>query len=310
MRASTHNKYITVNNIVAYLLFSIFGFLTGTANAFQPQQSTNSVIKNVLNDIITNPVPNILDMMNTIAKVPPPPPKSKSASPYILTWEGDVEAHIRQALEHRDPTTPYMVGVAGIPGSGKSTSAEILTANLQDVGCALLPADGYHYSKHHLEAQPNGIDLLWRRGAPDTFDAAALLHDLQSIRRGCSDDDECIWIPGFDHAAGDPTPAAHCFDPHQHRVVICEGLYLLHDADGFDAVRDLFDLTIFVDASVDQCMDRLKIRNQCIPGYTKEEIAHRVNVVDRVNAYTVHRSANRADLVVPSATSSGAAVGQ
>lgn len=223
--------------------------------------------------------------------------------PYIiLTWEGDVEQHVREALAQRDPSTPFMVGVCGIPGSGKSVSSEILTQNLQDVGCALLPADGYHFYKKDLEAKTNGVDLLWRRGAPDTFDAAGLVRDLQRIRFGRTNDDECL-IPGFDHAKGDPTPAEHAFRRAEHRVVVCEGLYLLHPEDGFETVRDLFDLTIFVDASIDRCMDRLKIRNRVIPGYTVAEIEHRVEVVDRINAETVHRSQKRAHLVVPSITS-------
>ena len=236
----------------------------------------------------------------TKAPPPPPPASPKQTSPYILTWEADVEAHIRQALEHRDPSVPFMVGVCGIPGSGKSCSSEMLTANLQDVGCTLLPADGYHYYKKDLESKENGVDLLWRRGAPDTFDAQALYNDLRAIRNGV--DEECILVPGFCHSDGDPTPNAHCFNRFEHKVVVCEGLYLLHEGDGFDKVRDLFDMTIFVDACIDRCMDRLKIRNRCIPGYTPEEIAHRVDAVDRINAQTVHRSSNRADLVVASAT--------
>lgn len=285
--------------LFACLLWLLLEF-TGT-DAFQQ----SAIIRNVLNNIMTTTAqtPNILDFMEKVSKVATSttPSSASNSHQLILTWETDVEAHIREALQDRDPSKPYMVGVVGIPGSGKSTSAEILTANLQDVGCALLPADGYHLCKNELQARDNGVDLIWRRGAPDTFDATAMIRDLKSIRQG--HDEECILIPGFDHAVGDPTPNAHCFNRMEHKVVICEGLYLLHDADDFEEVRDLFDMTIFVDASIDICMDRLKIRNQCIPGYTREEISYRVDVVDRINAQTVRRSANRADLVVPSATS-------
>lgn len=237
-----------------------------------------------------------------LGTLPPkePQPALPAASPYILTWETDVEAHIRHALEQRNPDKPFMVAICGIPGSGKSTSSEMLQAQLNDVGCALLPADGYHYYRDYLMSQPNSADLIWKRGAPNTFDAVSLVHDLTNIRNGTQD---YVWIPGFDHANGDPTPAAHCFRRQQHKVVLCEGLYLLHDGDGFEHVRDLFDLTIYVEANLDLCMQRLKIRNRCIPGYTPAEINHRVDSVDRSNALTVERSAIRADLAVPSATS-------
>lgn len=44
------------------------------------------------------------------------------------------------------------------------------------------------------------------------------------------------------------------------------------------------DLTAFIDADIDLYIDRRKIRNQCIPGYTKEEIELRCDMVDRANA--------------------------
>lgn len=55
-----------------------------------------------------------------------------------------------------------------------------------------------------------------------------------------------------------------------------------------------------MNADVDVCIERVKIRNQCIPGYTPEEIAERCEKVDRVNAMTVMRSKARADVIVDS----------
>ena len=107
-------------------------------------------------------------------------------------------------------------------------------------------------------------------------------------------------MPGFDHAAGDPEKNAHCFFRADHNIVICEGLYLLHDKDGFEEVAGCFDMSIYVDANIDSCMDRLKVRNACIPGYTKEEIEFRVDAIDRKNAMTAARAKDRADIVVKS----------
>ena len=226
-----------------------------------------------------------------------------------LTWEAEVEQTIRRAVMeqlHRAETPsealmcrkPYMVAVVGIPGSGKSTSCSILTGLLRDIGCLLMPFDGYHYSISQLKLMNNPDDLIYRRGAPDTFDVESLKRDLELIRSG---DVREVKVPGFDHAAGDPEPEAHTFDREQHRVVITEGLYLLHDQAGWEEVKNFFDLTIYVHADVDVCVERLKDRNKCIPGYTPEEIEVRCELVDRVNAEVVHKSLARADLVVQSA---------
>jgi hypothetical protein len=47
-------------------------------------------------------------------------------------------------------------------------------------------------------------------------------------------------------------------------------------------------------------MNRLKVRNIGIQGYTKDEILIQVDNVDRVNAQTVLKSKGRADIVVDS----------
>jgi pantothenate kinase len=109
-----------------------------------------------------------------------------------------------------------------------------------------------------------------------------------------------ITLPGFDHRRGDPEPDKHVFDRHRHKVVVCEGLYLLHDQDGWEDIAQVFDLKIYINSDLEVCLDRVKIRNQCIPGYTPEEIAERTEKVDRINALTAMRSKLRADIVVDS----------
>jgi len=191
---------------------------------------------------------------------------------------------------------PFVVGIVGIPGSGKSTSCEILQSLLKSQ-CMVLPMDGYHYSLETLRQMDNPQDMIYRRGAPDTFDPKALINDLDRILTG---KEHTVSIPGFDHSVGDPTPNQHTFVRGQHRIVICEGIYLLHDQDGWEQVKDLLDYTIYIKADIDMCVERLKERNKCIPGYTEEEIEIRCEVVDRRNAETVLRSKTFADHYVQS----------
>lgn len=234
-------------------------------------------------------------------KSEPPPP----AASFIGTWEEpQAEIILKRIKEWKaanpQERRPYMVSISATPGSGKSVSAFMLANFLENAGypTMICPHDGYHYPLDYLRTFPEAEDLVYRRGAPETFDPHALMRDLDRIRNG---DEDIIKLPAFDHAKGDPEPDTHIFDRNRHKIVLCEGLYLLHDHDGWEGVRDYFDYRIFMNADIDICIERVKIRNQCIPGYTPEEIEVRCEVVDRVNALTVMRSKYRADVVVESA---------
>lgn len=221
-----------------------------------------------------------------------------------LTWEDQVAHQIyTKYVEHSGSAKskePFVVGIVGMPGSGKSTSVEVLAdllnQHIGDDACLCMPFDGYHISREELMLLPNADDAMWRRGAPDTFDAKALCRDLNRIRNG---PEEEIIIPGFCHAHGDPICDMHEFDRNKHKVVLCEGLYLLHDQHGFENVKNFLHTSLYLDACVDTCMSRLKVRNKVIPGYEPEEIEHRVDAVDRTNAMIVQQSKFRADCVVP-----------
>ena len=118
--------------------------------------------------------------------------------------------------------------------------------------------DGYHYSLKNLASFPDAEALIYRRGSPDTFDAAQLRKDLISVK---SSEMAQVYFPGFDHAKGDPEPDMHVFKREAHRCVICEGLYLqLESLPEWKAVSELFDLKIFLNSDINAAIARLKIR--------------------------------------------------
>ena len=118
-----------------------------------------------------------------------------------------------------------MVGVAGVPGAGKSMSCALLAEELRKAraksegggggveNVLVLPADGYHRPLADLDANKNEV---YERGAEHTFDKFALREDLLKLRGS----DATVAYPGFDHAKGDPAPGQHMFTWAVHRVVV------------------------------------------------------------------------------------------
>ena len=71
-------------------------------------------------------------------------------------------------------------------------------------------------------------------------------------------------LPGFSHAVGNPVPAQHTFLRDRHRVVIVEGLYLLHQGQGWDREQftKLLDLSVYIRYTFGTaCKDVFYIRN-------------------------------------------------
>lgn len=216
-------------------------------------------------------------------------------APVVLSWECEAAQRIRALRSSTPAGRPVMVGLVGIPGSGKSTSAKMI-AELLGERAALIPMDGYHQTKAQLAARPDAQDATYRRGAPDTFDPEALKEALSHVVD--PDGPEEVLFPGFDHAVGDPIHNEHRFSRAQHDFAIVEGIYLLHDKHGFEGTHEFFDLTVYLERDIDQAVAQLKIRNKCIPGYTPEEIDVRCEVVDRKNAETVQLSRRRSSLQI------------
>jgi pantothenate kinase len=90
-----------------------------------------------------------------------------------------------------------IVGLAGAPGTGKSTAAAALAARLPDA--VVLPMDGFHLPQAELVR----LDRRERMGAPDTYDVdafVALLAALRDLRNSGA----TLRAPSFDRRVEEP----------------------------------------------------------------------------------------------------------
>jgi len=192
-----------------------------------------------------------------------------------------------------------MLGIAGPPGSGKSTLALQLAERVNAVTGAptvvALGMDGFHLSKAQLRQMPDPELAFARRGAPWTFDAAGFVARLNQLRRA-----DCVvrW-PDFAHEVGDPIEDAHEVAADV-RLVIVEGLYLLHDHDGWQDAQPVFDEVWYLDTPFDVAMERLTQRHMRAWGFSRAQAEHRIAQSDGHNAELVRQSGGRAQYLVNS----------
>ena len=179
----------------------------------------------------------------------------------------------------------YVFGLAGPPGSGKSTVAALLADAL---GAVVVPMDGFHLDNAELDR----LGLSGVKGAPETFDAAGFVRLVEQLTHS----DGPVSAPTFDRLADRAIDGAITVDPDDH-IVIVEGNYLLLDRPPWAALRELFDRTGYIDVDDATRVERLVARHVS-HGRSLEDAREFVRTSDEANAAIVVAARHRADVVI------------
>ncbi|QPH05384.1 hypothetical protein C2857_003139 [Epichloe festucae Fl1] len=166
------------------------------------------------------------------------------------------------------PGQRLLIGVGGIPGSGKTTLSRIVSQRLNlraseaqpshPPPATYVPMDGFHLTREALSAMPDPETAHARRGAAFTFDAAKFLSLVEELRAPIPS--RAILAPSFDHAVKDPKEDDVSVLP-THRIVILEGNYLALDKDVWRDAASLFDELWFVQVDFEVARKRLRERH-------------------------------------------------
>ncbi|MFE3449526.1 nucleoside/nucleotide kinase family protein [Nonomuraea sp. NPDC059194] len=194
-----------------------------------------------------------------------------------------------------------VLGIAGGPGSGKTTLAENLVALLRRTPpaglrplewVAYVPMDGFHLADVELER----LGRRDRKGAPDTFDAAGY---AALLRRLGADEDDVIYAPAFERDLEQPIAGSIPVE-RSARLVVTEGNYLLLDQGDWARVRPALHEVWYCDLGADERVRRLIARHERF-GKDHDAAVAWVLGTDQRNADLIATTRARADLVIPDA---------
>ena len=153
-----------------------------------------------------------------------------------------------------------IIGLAGPPGSGKTTTAENVCTKINEIlgaGMAkVIPMDGFHLPRSKLQTMENPEYAFRRRGAPFTFDPEALLAMVKQLKISKS----MVRAPSFDHAIKDPKND-DIEIPASVKLIILEGNYLLLKDPIWCEIADELDEKWLVTADWDVIKTRLTDRH-------------------------------------------------
>jgi pantothenate kinase len=190
------------------------------------------------------------------------------------------------------PPGRRLIGIAGGPGTGKSTLAAALVEALNDRSpgtAACVPMDGFHMRHARLEA----LGAVGDKGMPHTFEGTAFADVLVRLKTATGP----LAVPGYSRTIEDVVQDAFIIGA-ESRLLVVEGNYLLLPDPPWDRVKPLLDLSVFIGVPRDKARERLLRRHAEAGLFTAERNREHVERVDLSNYDRVAFTRPRADLAI------------
>lgn len=182
-------------------------------------------------------------------------------------------------------TTTFIIGIAGGTGSGKTTIAAGLAEKLGRAGGTLIDADSYY---RDLSPLPLHERRRINFDHPDSLDLALLAGHLGLLRQG-----RPVTKNVYDFTSHTRTGHTVVIEPAP--VIIVEGMLLFTSP----ALRNLFDLKVFLDEAADVRLLRRIRRDMAERGRTFESVARQyLEQVRPMHARFVEPGKTHADIII------------
>ena len=154
---------------------------------------------------------------------------------------------------------PYIIGIAGGSGSGKSTFAARLKAAFPD-HVSLISCDNYYLPHDDLPLEERA---LLNYDAPEALEFALMVHHLEQLKNG-----QAATCPVYDFTLHTRSDRVTEIQPRP--IILIDGILIFHDP----ALRACMDLKIYVETDADERILRRARRDMMERGRDLDSVIH------------------------------------
>ena len=180
---------------------------------------------------------------------------------------------------------PFIIGITGGSGSGKTTFIRQLRQDLPPEDVCLLSMDDYYVQRERQKLDENGIHNFDR---PKSIHRKEFVRDLKKLMAGQT-------VKRREYVFNNELAEAQVLTFHPAPVIIVEGLFVFH----YKELRKLLDLKIFLHAKDNLKVVRRIKRDRVERNYPLDDVLYRYehHVLPAYEKY-VQPHMERADLIV------------
>ena len=187
----------------------------------------------------------------------------------------------------RRVSSPFVIGVAGGSGSGKTTVVRRIVESIGGEHVSLLEHDRYYRDRSDLRLEERAA---LNYDHPDSLETDLLVNHVVELRAG-----RAVQKPVYDFSRYRREPAT-TETVHPRRAIIVEGILIFTDP----ALRRLMDVKVFVDADDDTRFIRRLQRDIADRGRTVTSVIEQyLGTVKPMHLDFVEPSKRYADVIIP-----------
>ena len=181
---------------------------------------------------------------------------------------------------------PYIIGITGGSGSGKTLFLNSLMDHFGDNEICLISQDNYYKPREEQPTDEKGIKNF---DLPLSIDFEAYKRDILALKEGNS-------VIQQEYTFNNPEAAHKQIELKPAPVMVVEGIFVLY----YKEIADLLDLKVFIEAKDYIKLKRRIIRDDKERGYDLDDVLYRYehHVMPTYDQY-IKPYKSDADLIIP-----------